>query len=321
MSHCRWGISADPSVTTTDFDIESFLGLVGRASTARSGAVSPAVIVRTNIPLRMTGAAPNAPIGAPMYLWVPIESLDIAGASKWGLFKGSLRGLEKINKDRPGLVRTAALLCEEPDPRRRDLLMVLGCLMTLARQDPKARDALLPVTSACLAHLGARSPLEFWHNKMRHVLPAQPDGLAALIDDMDGLADGIGAWCADLSKSLVVTLALPVASERSYLPTLFAFRSAFGETTSDQNYADVRGTLEWSAISRDELTQLVWTVPRTVLEQRFAVSRISISDKCKGYSIPLPPPGFWSRKKAGRCTDEILIKADIDPSYGKIGKD
>lgn len=55
-------------------------------------------------------------------------------------------------------------------------------------------------------------------------------------------------------------------------------------------------------ISREELYKLVWEAPRTTLAKKFGVSDVALGKICRAAGIPVPPQGYWAKKKAGKAT-------------------
>ncbi|MCG8066707.1 MAG: hypothetical protein JAY84_02500 [Candidatus Thiodiazotropha taylori] len=60
-------------------------------------------------------------------------------------------------------------------------------------------------------------------------------------------------------------------------------------------------------ISRKELYELVWQEPRTHLAKRFGISDVAIGKACRKAGIPMPPAGFWARKKAGKTVRRMPL--------------
>jgi len=54
-------------------------------------------------------------------------------------------------------------------------------------------------------------------------------------------------------------------------------------------------------ISRAALYELVWREPRTRLAKEFGVSDVALGKTCRAAGIPVPPPGYWAKKKAGKA--------------------
>lgn len=62
-------------------------------------------------------------------------------------------------------------------------------------------------------------------------------------------------------------------------------------------------------LSREDLYLLVWEEPRTNLAKRFGISDVAIGKACRKAGIPMPPVGFWVRKKAGK----VVKKSPLPP--------
>ncbi|MEW6726850.1 MAG: hypothetical protein AB1327_07820 [Bacillota bacterium] len=56
---------------------------------------------------------------------------------------------------------------------------------------------------------------------------------------------------------------------------------------------------QWSTLSNDELKQLIWSKPTTVLAREFGVSDVAIGKRCKALGIQKPPRGFWRKVETG----------------------
>jgi hypothetical protein len=54
--------------------------------------------------------------------------------------------------------------------------------------------------------------------------------------------------------------------------------------------------------TRHALYDLVWSEPRTHLAKRLGLSDVGISKACRRASIPMPEPGYWAKKRAGKRT-------------------
>jgi hypothetical protein len=55
-----------------------------------------------------------------------------------------------------------------------------------------------------------------------------------------------------------------------------------------------------SDLTRDELHDLVWSVPGTALAKRFGISDVGLAKICRRHEIPRPPRGHWARVRAGK---------------------
>jgi hypothetical protein len=60
-------------------------------------------------------------------------------------------------------------------------------------------------------------------------------------------------------------------------------------------------------ISRQELYNLVWAEPMTVVSKRFGLSDNGLRKHCKSMDIPTPPMGYWSKLKYGKKTEIIPL--------------
>lgn len=52
--------------------------------------------------------------------------------------------------------------------------------------------------------------------------------------------------------------------------------------------------------TRKGLYDLVWEAPRTQLAKRIGLSDVAIAKACRKAGIPMPPLGYWAKKKAGK---------------------
>lgn len=59
---------------------------------------------------------------------------------------------------------------------------------------------------------------------------------------------------------------------------------------------DLKGKL--SNVSKEELENLVWTIPTVEIAKLYAVSDTAIAKRCKKFGILKPPRGYWSKIRA-----------------------
>ena len=52
--------------------------------------------------------------------------------------------------------------------------------------------------------------------------------------------------------------------------------------------------------TRKELYDLVWEEPRTKLAKRIGLSDVAIAKACRKAGIPMPPLGYWAKKRTGK---------------------
>jgi len=54
-------------------------------------------------------------------------------------------------------------------------------------------------------------------------------------------------------------------------------------------------------ISREELYELVWSMPMTQASKRFSVSGSYLARVCKGLRVPRPERGYWAKLEVGKA--------------------
>ena len=66
--------------------------------------------------------------------------------------------------------------------------------------------------------------------------------------------------------------------------------------------------------TRQELFELVWSMPMTKLSKQFELSDVGLRKICIKNQIPLPPQGHWTRKQFGKeAPRPELIDKDYNP--------
>ena len=77
-------------------------------------------------------------------------------------------------------------------------------------------------------------------------------------------------------------------------------------------------------LTREELYDLVWSVPMIKLAKRFDLSDQGLAKKCKKHKIPRPPMGYWAKLAHGKSvektplpniTDQRLAFIEFQPNY------
>jgi hypothetical protein len=77
-------------------------------------------------------------------------------------------------------------------------------------------------------------------------------------------------------------------------------------------------------LTREELYDLVWSVPIIKLAKRFYLSDQGLAKKCKKHNIPRPPMGYWAKLEHGKpvektplpnITDQRLAFIEFQPNY------
>jgi hypothetical protein len=71
-------------------------------------------------------------------------------------------------------------------------------------------------------------------------------------------------------------------------------------------------------MKREELYQLVWSLPITALAARYGVSGVALAKLCRRRQVPVPPRGYWAKHKAGhRVSRPPLLEFMKPPKTGK----
>lgn len=52
--------------------------------------------------------------------------------------------------------------------------------------------------------------------------------------------------------------------------------------------------------TREEMYDLVWSVPMRLLAKRFGISDVALRKRCLKAAVPTPPAGYWTQLRAGR---------------------
>jgi hypothetical protein len=63
--------------------------------------------------------------------------------------------------------------------------------------------------------------------------------------------------------------------------------------------------------SRETLYEEVWNEPVSTVAKKYGVSDVAIHKICKSMDIPVPPRGYWAKKRAGQKVQKTpLPKTD-----------
>jgi hypothetical protein len=63
-----------------------------------------------------------------------------------------------------------------------------------------------------------------------------------------------------------------------------------------------------TSISRQELYDLVWSVPLTTIATRLELTYSQLKKACEDYKIPLPKNGYWSKLKFKKEVEIIKLR-------------
>lgn len=53
-------------------------------------------------------------------------------------------------------------------------------------------------------------------------------------------------------------------------------------------------------LTRQELYELVWSEPISVIAKRVAMSDVGLAKACRRADVPIPERGYWAKRKAGK---------------------
>lgn len=65
-------------------------------------------------------------------------------------------------------------------------------------------------------------------------------------------------------------------------------------------------------LARKTLYESVWEFPRKTLAARWNVNTNTINTACKASEIPLPPPGYWTKREMGKPTERPKLAGSAD---------
>jgi hypothetical protein len=74
----------------------------------------------------------------------------------------------------------------------------------------------------------------------------------------------------------------------------------------------------YERLTRQELYDLVWSVPATKLSERFRLSARGLAKLCARHEIPVPERGWWAKKAAGQKVDKLPLPPAKKPHIEKI---
>lgn len=57
---------------------------------------------------------------------------------------------------------------------------------------------------------------------------------------------------------------------------------------------------QWSGITREELEELVWSMPTVQVAKLYGVSDSAVGKRCRALGVAKPPRGFWAQVQSGR---------------------
>ena len=60
-------------------------------------------------------------------------------------------------------------------------------------------------------------------------------------------------------------------------------------------------------MTRQDLYDLVWSMPMTHAAKKFGISDFALAKNCRGANVPVPERGYWARKQAGKRVSQIPL--------------
>src|SRR5262245_58186512 len=71
-------------------------------------------------------------------------------------------------------------------------------------------------------------------------------------------------------------------------------------------------------MTRAELYTLVWQEPVSKLATRFGLSHAALRKVCTDFNIPVPPPGYWTRRAHGKEENPPPLPRLAPNSLGRL---
>lgn len=255
---------------------------------------------------------PGLPAGAPVCLWVPEASIDLAGekpGSPWSLIDGSVPSLEKANKGRAGMARTAAHITDAQSDGEAKAIVFLALLRNLEHRRKDLSEAARGLMAPLLERCGAGSVLELWASRSAYLLPGEPEGWASA--EIAEMRDITAQWlCEDLTTFRPARVQ-PRSAKRASRPTLGSFNLAVEGFDDGGRFAPARS--HWQSLTKEELQKLVWEKSISEISREFNVARPVIDRTCKRRGVVKPPSWFGKARAHGHDVNARLIAEGYDP--------
>lgn len=255
---------------------------------------------------------PGAPAGAPVCLWVPEASIDLPAekpGSPWALIDGSVASLEKANKGRAGMARTAAHIVDAASDEEAKAIVFLALLRNLEHRRKDLSEAARSLMGPLLENCAAGSALELWASRSAYLLPGEPEGWATA--ETGAMRDITAQWlCEDLGAFRPARVQ-PRSAKRASRPTLGSFNLAVDGFDDGGRFAPVRS--RWQSLTKEELQKLVWEKSVSEISREFNVARPVIDRACKRRGIVKPPSWFGKARAHGHDVNARLIAEGYDP--------
>jgi hypothetical protein len=70
--------------------------------------------------------------------------------------------------------------------------------------------------------------------------------------------------------------------------------------------------MEKETFNRNELYDLVWSVPLLILSKKYAISDVGLRKICMKMEIPLPKAGHWQKLKFNKKLDQPKLPSNYN---------
>lgn len=255
---------------------------------------------------------PGKPAGAPVCLWVPEASIDLEGekpGAPWALIDGSVASLEKANKGRAGMARTAAHIVDAKTSDEARAIVFLALLRSIERRRDDLAEAARTLMPPLLEGCGASSALELWNSRSAYLLPGEPEGLSEV--EAVEIRDFAAQWLCDALPLFRPARVQPRSAKRASRPTLGSFNLVVGDFDDGGRFEP--GRSRWQSLSTEELQRLVWQMSISEISREFDVARPVIDRTCKRRGVVKPPPWFAKARAAGKDVNDRLVAEGYAP--------
>jgi len=71
-------------------------------------------------------------------------------------------------------------------------------------------------------------------------------------------------------------------------------------------------------LKREDLYDLVWSVPMIKLAKRFGLSDQGLAKRCKKHNIPRPPMGYWAKLEHGKRVKKTPLPSNTDQTLEMV---
>lgn len=74
-------------------------------------------------------------------------------------------------------------------------------------------------------------------------------------------------------------------------------------------------------LSREALYELVWSKPMTAAAKELKISDVALAKQCHKANVPIPPRGWWAKKRAGKNVAVTPLPALPNPINAVVAQD